>query len=316
MADSTPIADRSSDETLKQINDFNESLNQTGHQIDELQAVLGRTIQALSKRGIQIQIDFVKMLTSVKQQLEHSQKMSSITARRLIQFQELVATSALLTSSLEFEQVMEKVLDTVINLTGAERVFLMLKQGEDEDLKVHIARNSQHQTLTSEDVTFSRGVLQTVIDAKTPLITTNAQNDERFTAMRSVFVNDLRSIIIVPLFLKEHLIGVLYADNRIEQGVFSQDMTPILAAFANQAAIAISNARLFEKISTELKEAQHQVQELLVRIDHDKVRQEVSQITSTDYFQRIASRAAEIRERAQARPRPPADANPDTSTSS
>jgi transcriptional regulator with GAF, ATPase, and Fis domain len=312
MSDSQPATVTSSDDILKQINEFHDSLNQTGTQIDELSAVWSRTITALGNRGIQIQIDFVKMLASVKQQLAHSQQLSTLTARRLTQFQELVTTSALLTSSLEFEQVMEKVLDTVINLTGAERVFLMLKQTDSDDLKVHIARNSQHQTLSAEEITFSRGVLQTVIDGKTPLITTNAQTDERFADMRSVFLNDLRSIIIVPLFLKERLVGVLYADNRIEQGVFSQEMTPILAAFANQAAIAISNARLFEKISADLKEAQKQVQELLVHIDYEKVRREVTQITSSEYFQQLASNASEMRERKRNKPTTP----PETKTDS
>lgn len=286
------------DNTLEKITEFDESLNQTGRQIDDLHSLLGRTIQALGNRGVQIKIDFGKRLGTIKQQLENSQKLSALTSRRLLQFQELVTTGALLTSSLEFGQVMEKVLDTVISLTGAERVFLMLKQRDSDDLKVHIARNAQHQTLSADAVTFSRGVIQTVIDGKTPLITTNAQTDERFAAMRSVIVNDLRSIIIVPLFLKEQLIGVLYADNRIEQGVFSQDMTPILSAFANQAAIAIANARLFEKINSELKEAKIQVQELLVKIDEEKLRQDVSLITDSDSFQRIAAKATEMRRRA------------------
>lgn len=292
-----------SNNTLDRIDEFNESLNQTGRQIDNLRSLLGRTVQALGNRGIQIKIDFTKMLAGMKQQLETSQQLSALTTHRLIQFQELVATGALLTSSLEFGQVMEKVLDTVISLTGAERVFLMLKHRDSDELKVHIARNAQHQTLSEDSITFSRGVIQTVIDGKTPLITTNAQTDERFAGMRSVIVNELRSIMIVPLFLKEQLIGVLYADNRIEQGVFSQEMTPILAAFANQAAIAIANARLFEEINTELKEVKHQVQELLVKIDQDKLHQEVSRITESDTFQRIATRAAEMRQRAEKRRR-------------
>ncbi len=285
------------DETLRQINEFNDSLNQTTQQLNELQTIWERTLQALNKRGIQIQIDFSRMLSGVRQQLERSQSLSNISARRLMQFQELITTSALLTSSLEFEQVMEKVLDSVIKLTGAERVYLMLKHGDDPELKVQIARNAERHTLSTEDVTFSRGIIQTVIEARAPLITTNAQSDERFSGLQSVIVNELRSIIIVPMFLKEQLIGVLYADNRIEQGVFNQEMTSILAAFANQAAIAISNARLFEKISAELRAAQNQVKALLDQIDYEKVQHKVVEITSSEYFQSIATRAKEMRKR-------------------
>jgi adenylate cyclase len=298
---------RATQETFKQIDDFNASLNATTQQISELKTVLTRTMQVLSQRGIQIQIDFGKMLDGLSQQLDHSRMLSDLTSRRLTQFHELVSTSALLTSSLEFEQVMEKVLDSVINLTGAERVYLMLKQGD--DLKIQIARNAQHVTLSDQDVTFSRGVIQTVIDQKAPLITTNAQSDERFADMKSVFLNELRSIIIVPMFLREELIGILYADNRIEQGVFNKDLTSVLSAFANQAAIAISNARLFEKIKVELTEAQTQITQLLNQIDTNKVQRQVSEITSSDDFQRIATRAAELRLRSSIRNRPRKDSD-------
>jgi GAF domain-containing protein len=188
-------------------------------------------------------------------------------------------------------------MDTVIKLTGAERAYLMLRHGKTGELKVQAARNWEHETLTQESATFSSGILHTAIENRVPLVTTNAQDDSRFQGMKSVFSLDLRSIIVVPLVLKDEVIGVLYADNRIEQGVFSKDDIPLLTAFANQASIAISNARLFEKVKDDLKKAQRQVASLKIDLDQHRIQEKVQEITETEYFQLLTQKAKILRTR-------------------
>lgn len=272
-------------------------INQSAEQAGKLQQTLDRTMQVLSKRGIQIQIDFNGMTQVLLQDLEKSQKSAAKMQKQLGQMQELVHTSALITSSLDFNRVLEEVLDTVIKLTGAERAYLMLTQGENRDLRVQVARNAQQETLSKDAITFSHQMISEAIEMRAPLVSTNAQEDERFTEMKSVFLNELRSIVIIPLMLKDKVVGVLYADNRVEQGVFSQESVPLLSAFANQAAIAISNARLFEKVQDELKEAQRQVQQLLVEIDQNRLQDKVKEITESEYFQELSSKVKDLRRR-------------------
>lgn len=272
-------------------------ITRSAEQAGRLQQTLDRTMQVLSKRGIQIQIDFNSMIQALNQQLEKSQKSALAMQKQLVQMQELVHTSALITSSLEFDKVLEEVLDTIIKLTGAERAYLMLTQGENRELRVQVARNSAQETLSKDAITFSHQMIHAAIEQKAPLVTTNAQEDERFSSLNSVFVNELRSIVIVPLILKDKVVGVLYADNRIEQGIFSQENIPLLSAFANQAAIAISNARLFEKVQDELKEAQRQVQRLLVEIDQSRLEEKVKEITESEYFQELSNKVRDLRRR-------------------
>jgi sigma-B regulation protein RsbU (phosphoserine phosphatase) len=266
----------------------------------QLQTVLERTIQALNKRGVQVLIDFDNMIQTMRLHLDQAQQTGQDVSSRLGQLQELVNTSALITSSLELNQVLEGVIDTVIKLTGAERAYLMLRQSDGE-LKVQAARNWDQQTIGQNDVTFSHGILQTAIDSGEPLVTTNAQEDARFAGLKSVFSHDLRSIIVVPLILQGNVVGVLYADNRIEQGVFSQDNIPLLTAFANQAAIAISNARLFEKVKSDLEESQAEVRRLKIEIDQARLQEKVTEITDSDYFQYLTAKAKDLRERSTRR---------------
>jgi adenylate cyclase len=56
----------------------------------------------------------------------------------------------------------------------------------------------------------------------------------------------LRSIICAPLRLKGDILGVIYVDNRLQAGIFTQRHLDLLDAIASSAAIAIENARLYQ----------------------------------------------------------------------
>jgi GAF domain-containing protein len=260
-----------------------------------LQTFIQRTVQALNNRGVQVLVDFDGLVAEVRAHLDGAQKNANVVSNQLGQLQELVHTSALITSSLDLDVVLIEVIDTVIKLTRAERAYLMLRHGEKLDIRA--ARDNERHSLDSTQATFSQNIIDTAIKSGTPLITTNAMEDERFQGVKSVMAHDLRSIIIVPLILQGNVVGVLYADNRIEQGVFSQENVPLLTAFANQAAIAISNARLFEKVKDDLEEAQKQVQRLQIVLDQARLQEKVTEITDSDYFQYLTAKAKDLRDR-------------------
>jgi PAS domain S-box-containing protein len=86
------------------------------------------------------------------------------------------------------------------------------------------------------------------------VLTTNAQEDPRFGSQESIIAYNLRSILCVPLKVKGEVTGVIYADNRIRTGIFTEAERDLLNAFSNQAAVAIENARLFESVRRTLAE--------------------------------------------------------------
>ncbi|MEK7784010.1 MAG: adenylate/guanylate cyclase domain-containing protein, partial [Chloroflexota bacterium] len=97
-------------------------------------------------------------------------------------------------------------------------------------------------------------IMDRVAQTGEPVVTTNAQEDPRFGKQESVVAFNLRSILCVPLKMKGELTGVIYADNRVRTGLFNERDRDILVAFANQAAVAIENARLFENVKRSLDE--------------------------------------------------------------
>lgn len=157
-------------------------------------------------------------------------------------------------SSLDLDKVLQIVMDTIIQITGAERGFIVLRNEENGELTTRIARNWEQESLDPNEFAVSRTIIHRVINDGQPVLTTNAQEDPRFGGQQSVVAYNLRSILCVPLTLKNDRIGVVYTDNRIRSGLFSQRHLELLAAFSNQAAVAIDNARLFASVRRTLAE--------------------------------------------------------------
>jgi PAS domain S-box-containing protein len=165
----------------------------------------------------------------------------------------LATTTQAVNSSLELDEVLQLVMDTIVRLIEAERGFLMLRDMQG-NMITRVARNWEHESISPNEFGISRTIIQRVIDSGEPVLTTNAQEDPRFGGQDSIVAYNLCSILCVPLKAKAELIGVIYADNRIRSGIFKEAEKDLLTVFANQAAIAIENARLFASVRRTLAE--------------------------------------------------------------
>lgn len=210
---------------------------------DQLQKVKSRDLPANAVQGLASMADSINQLGARIQEMEAEHK--KLTA--------LSEIGNVVNSSLELDEVLRIVMDNIVRLTGAERGFLMLRDDNGE-MVTQVARHWSQESLKSSEAATSSTVVQRVIETGEAIVTTNAQEDQRFSATASVVALNLRSILCVPLKVKNDLIGVIYTDNRIRTGIFSEGERDLLAAFANQAAVAIENARLFTSLRRTLEE--------------------------------------------------------------
>lgn len=199
-------------------------------------------------------------------------------------------TTQAVNSSLELDEVLRLVMDTIVNLTGAERGFLMLRNDQGL-MTMRMARNWEQESINPNDFAISRTVIQRVIDTCQPVLTTNAQEDPRFGGHESIVTHNLRAILCAPLKIKNDLIGVIYTDNRIRAGIFTGTERDLLVVFANQAAIAIENARLFASVRRALDEVTG-----LKNLMNNVLSSIASGVLTVDEFDQITlcNRAAEI----------------------
>jgi PAS domain S-box-containing protein len=236
-------------ETLQeQVRQVSQSVQQAVDLLLERQELLRPQAMSLPTSSLENMRWTRKELDTLSKQLIRAQS-------ELNQLRGLAETSALITSTLELSDVLNQVIDRVIELTGAERGYIVLKSETTGELEFRVARGLDRADLADEDFVISRTIVDQVATTGESLLTESAKDDDRFKEGKSIVNLKLLSILAVPLKdQKGETIGVVYCDNSSRVALFREHERNLLQAFANQAAVAIQNARLFEKVRAQLDE--------------------------------------------------------------
>jgi len=167
----------------------------------------------------------------------------------------LARVSEVVVASLDLHEVLRSVLNLAVEVMAAERGFLMLADEGQEKLELAVVHNLEHDQVESdEDLQVSRSIVERVFATGQPVITTDAQSDPRFNAQHSIVALHIRSIVCVPLKVRSRIVGVVYLDSRVLPGLFNRRDPALLQSFTNQAAMAIENARLYDRQRIQLQE--------------------------------------------------------------
>jgi PAS domain S-box-containing protein len=222
---------------------INDQVVAIAQRASKLRSSIDKTQTPLAANGIQELEDSLSRISEILIPFE----------QRFSHLQALAGIGQIINSTLELDEVLQVVMDTIVRLTEAERGFLMLRNAEGE-MESRIARNWEQESINKSEFAISRTIVERVINGGEAVLTTNAREDPRFDGQESIIAFNLRSILCVPLMVKTDLIGVIYTDNRIRSGIFSEADRDLLISFANQAAVAIENARLFSSLKVTLEE--------------------------------------------------------------
>jgi sigma-B regulation protein RsbU (phosphoserine phosphatase) len=152
--------------------------------------------------------------------------------------------SMTMNSSLEFDEALNNVIDSMMRVTRAERGVLMGVDDQTGELRLLCARGVTGEKLEQEDA-YSTTIVNQVVATRQPLLTNNALYDTRITPGQSIIMRGLRAILCAPMLVQDRLIGVVYIDTSMRTGNFTESDRDLLTAIANQAGITLENARLY-----------------------------------------------------------------------
>jgi len=152
----------------------------------------------------------------------------------------------------DMDKLLNRIMDHALEITRAERGFVILRGPE--GLEVRIARNIGKNAVDHPMFKVSRGIIDECWKSGHPVIIEDAQSDDVFRQRSSVTSLGLSSVACIPLRRQSVVVGVLYLDNRFRKGLFQAGDMLILETFADEAAVAIENARLIEKIENQRRE--------------------------------------------------------------
>lgn len=170
----------------------------------------------------------------------------------------------IINSTLNLEEVLNRVLDLAIRRVRGERGMIILLDPITSALRTRIVRNIKDEGDSNKRS--PQSIVKEVIQSGQSVISADARADARFVESESVIADNIMSILCVPLVIRDRIAGAIYVDHREARHLFSQRDLTFLEAFADQAAIAIENARLYE----ELEEARTRLS-----LENESLRREV-----------------------------------------
>jgi PAS domain S-box-containing protein len=153
-----------------------------------------------------------------------------------------------LSMSLDLDATLASVLKQLIVVTGGERAAVLL-----EDNGKLVPRAGYNISNAAIGV-YSQSVTNQAMTDRKPILIGNALDNPNFNPSASIVDMSLRSIICVPMIVKEDAIGVLYVDSSAHAGTFDKTDLDLVVSFASMAATAVENARLHDDLLRRTRE--------------------------------------------------------------
>jgi signal transduction histidine kinase len=222
------------------------SIAYTRGQLELLQAIADQTAGAIVK---------ARLLEETEQRAHQLSTLNEITRQ--------------LTSTLELNPLLQNILENAVGILNCEAGSLFLVDEQTDELVFRVTVGPVATNLIGKRLPPGTGIVGKAVQTRNAVIENEDQNSKsRFTGIdqQTGFVS--RSLMAVPLQVKDRVIGVIEVINRRDGLPFVQNDETLLNAFAGQAAVAIENARLYTLTDQELA---NRVEELSVmqRIDRE-----------------------------------------------
>ncbi|WP_445486845.1 AAA family ATPase [Niallia sp. 03133] len=200
----------------------------------------------------------------------------------------IIKVSQALSSEIKLEQLVKKMMQTLMEVAGAEKGFLLIKEKNhlhkiikgSSQSGIHLLGSMELEALKNELAVELIHYVNTTLE---PIVLEDAANIGLFTNEHYMKTYKPKSVLAFPILHQNRLIGVLYLENNLITHAFTQERMEVLSLLASQAAISIQNAQIYsileekvkertidlEKVNQHLEEEKKKRSELLSDISHD-----------------------------------------------
>jgi predicted ATPase/serine phosphatase RsbU (regulator of sigma subunit) len=209
-----------------------------------------------------------------------------------LNFDTILKASQTLSQEVVLSSLLEKMMGTLIENSGAQRGFLFLYKQAQPYLEAALDVSTQSITtlqsipledVNNQEVILSDEIVNYVIRTKETLVLNNASNEGQFTHLQYISTSQTKSLLCMPLLKTGNIVGILYLENNLSTGAFTSQHLEVLNILSSQMAISVENAFLYENLEDKVKERTQQL-----NIAYQQIKQKNDDITaSINYGQRI-----------------------------
>ncbi len=189
--------------------------------------------------------------------------------RRTRQLTTLNEVTRKLTSTLELEPLLETILNNAVEILNCEAGSLFMIDEQTDDLVISVAVGVVADSLVGQRIPAGSGVAGKAVRSRQAIMVNDVQKSPDWYSepdQKTGFIT--RALLVIPLMVKEKVIGVIEVINRRDGLPFTADDQELLSAFAAQAGVAIQNARLYTNTDQALSARVEELQ-VMQRIDRE-----------------------------------------------
>ncbi|MEM7183708.1 MAG: AAA family ATPase [Spirochaetota bacterium] len=184
----------------------------------------------------------------------------------------ILRASQALSKEIEYEKLLEKLIKILIENAGAERVILI--SHEEKDFFVDTDGNANTKTVykantnpLSKAKNIPISIINYVIRSKQNLVLQDVANDQRFQTDPYITTKNSKSILCAPLTYQGKLTGLIYLENNVMTGAFTEERVHTLQTLASQAAISIDNAKLYNNLEKRVKARTQEIGDIMDTVE-------------------------------------------------
>jgi len=168
-------------------------------------------------------------------------------------------SSLALSAEIDLEMLLHKIMNVVLESSGAQHGYLLIKEGEDLIIRAesHVAEKEIVKTVRqslAEAKDVCRAIINYVHRTKEKVMLGNASLEGAFRNSPEVQSMRLRSVLCLPVIKQSQLVGILYLENRLMDSVFTPEKTEMTELLTSHAAISLDNARLVAELAISNRE--------------------------------------------------------------
>lgn len=203
--------------------------------------------------------EFLALRTATQLPLSGSITTTGNQANQRLDLNSVLKASQAISSAIELDTLLQRLLTTVLENAGAEQGCLILNQGGEWRIEAQgridaetftVRQSIPLLTLDSDPhLPLSTAIINYVIRTGESLVLDHASQSGAFSQDPYIVATGMKSVLCTPLLNQGQLHGILYLENNLTPGAFTHDRLEILQLLSAQAAISLQNSQLYEALA-------------------------------------------------------------------
>ena len=183
---------------------------------------------------------------------QEQQGVSPWLARARSNLQIMYRTSLAVSHTLDIDELLSRIMELIFEWVEADRGCILLTDRDTDVLEPRV-RHNRPGIPGDEKISISKTILDYVMSNSEGVLTSDAREDERFDAARSIVTTGVREAIAVPMQGRYGIVGLIYIDTYTAPGKtvrglspkFNEEHLKLMVAIGHQAALAVEDTSYY-----------------------------------------------------------------------